>query len=321
MIVGAAAGALPDIDFVLSYISPIAYLTGHRGLTHSVLLLPIWAGLLAWLGARLARQRTYLRPFFWISAAGIGSHIVGDLITSFGTMVLEPVSSRRFAWSTTFIIDLWFTGILVAGLAATLAFRRRRLPAMLSLAVLGAYVGLSAVQQQRAIDVGLARAQANGWSDATVTVVPRPVSPFNWMVLVEYGEGYEVAQVNLNRRERLVADANAGIIRRLDAAYLPVAEANWSVATRFGLDDDARELAQAVWDHPEFAQMRWFYALPALYAIKRTPGEQCVWFQDLRFVVPGRAQVPFRYGMCRASVTAPWQRLELAGDDDERRPI
>jgi hypothetical protein len=69
-----------------------------------------------------------------------------------------------------------------------------------------------------------------------------------------------------------------------------------------------------------FAAMRWFYALPALYAIQRTAGEQCAWFQDLRFAVPGRATVPFRYGMCRAGPSAPWQRFEMVGEDG-RRPI
>jgi len=153
-----------------------------------------------------------------------------------------------------------------------------------------------------------------------VSAVPRPVSPFNWMVVVENGERYEVAQVNLRRTERLVAGEDAGFLRRLDAAYLPVAQAAWAPATRFGIDDDAHEIAQAAWDQPGFAAMRWFYALPALYAIQRTAGEQCAWFQDLRFAVPGRETVPFRYGMCRAGPSAPWQRFEMVGEDG-RRPI
>jgi hypothetical protein len=51
-----------------------------------------------------------------------------------------------------------------------------------------------------------------------------------------------------------------------------------------------------------------------LYAIQRTAGEQCAWFQDLRFAVPGRETVPFRYGMCRAGPSAPWQRFEMVGE-------
>jgi len=320
LLAGFVAGAFPDIDVLLGLVSPMAYLTGHRGVTHSVLLLPVWAGLLAWVFARIAGKREYLGPFFVICVAAMGAHIAADLVTAFGTMLLAPLSDRRFALSTTFIIDLWFTGIIVAGLLATLLLRRSRLPAVAGVVLLSGYVALSAVQHDRALDVGLARAQANGWTDATVSAVPRPVSPFNWMVVVERGERYEVAQVNLRRRDARVAGEDAGLLRRLDARYLPVDQAQWQFATRLGLDEETRALSQAVWDHPEFAVMRWFYALPALHAIERTPGEECAWFHDLRFVVPGRDALPFRYGMCRASAAAPWQRFELRGEAG-RRPV
>lgn len=318
LLVGFGAGAFPDVDAFLGLLSPIAYLTWHRGLTHSVLVLPLWAGLLAWVFSGLAGKRDYRVPFFVICVAALGAHVAADLITSFGTMLLEPFSDRRFALSTIFIIDPWFTGIILAGLLATLLLRRSRLPAIAGLALLSGYVAFAAVQHDRALDVGLARAQANGWSDATVIAVPRPVSPFNWMVVVEYGEVYEVAQVNLRRREAIVAGEGAGFLRRLDEPYLPVDQARWLPATRLGVDDDARELAQAVWDHPDFSVFRWFYRLPALHAVKRTPGEQCAWFHDLRFVVPSRDTLPFRYGMCRTDAAAPWQRFELVGEDDRR---
>ena len=320
LVVGFLAGAFPDIDSLLGLLSPVAYLVGHRGLTHSLIMLPVWAGLLAWLCAGFGRRREYVKPFFIVCAAALAVHVAGDLITPFGTMLLEPLSDRRFALSTTFIIDLWFSGIALAGVVATVLLPRWRLPALASLALLCGHVVFSSVQHDRALEAGLARAAANGWSDAKVTAVPRPVSPFNWMVVVEHGESYEFAQVNLRRTEPLVAGEDAGFIRRLDAAYRPVAQAAWSPASRFGLDEDARAIAQAAWDQPEFAVMRWFYALPALYAIQRTTGEQCAWFQDLRFSVPGRTTVPFRYGMCRASPSAPWQRYEMAGEDG-RQPF
>ena len=318
--VGFLAASFPDIDSLLGLLSPTAYLLGHRGVTHSLLMLPVWAALLAWLFSSIGRKREYLKPFFVISAAALAVHIAGDVITTFGTMLLAPLSDRRFALSTTFIIDLWFSGIALAGVVATLLFRRSRLPAVAALVVLCGYVAFSSGQHDRAVEVGQARAAANGWSDATVSAVPRPVSPFNWMVVVENGERYEVAQVNLRRTELLVAGEDASFVRRLDAAYRPVGQAAWAPATRFGIDDDAREIAQAVWDQPDFETMRWFYALPALYAIQRTAGEQCAWFQDLRFAVSGRSTVPFRYGMCRAGPSAPWQRFERVGEDG-RRPF
>ena len=42
MVLGTAAAAFPDTDVVLSYLSPLAYLYHHRGVTHSVLLAPLF---------------------------------------------------------------------------------------------------------------------------------------------------------------------------------------------------------------------------------------------------------------------------------------
>src|SRR5260370_33140446 len=43
----AAAGffacAAPDLDFVTAYAGPVAYGLNHRGVTHSLVLLPLWA--------------------------------------------------------------------------------------------------------------------------------------------------------------------------------------------------------------------------------------------------------------------------------------
>lgn len=55
MAAGAVAAAFPDIDVVFGYVSEIAYLRGHRGVTHSVLLAPLWALLLAVMLSRIGR--------------------------------------------------------------------------------------------------------------------------------------------------------------------------------------------------------------------------------------------------------------------------
>ena len=93
-------------------------------------------------------------PWFGVCALGIGSHIAGDLITSFGTMILAPVSDQRFGLGTTFIIDLWFTGILVAGLVASLVFRRSRRSRRRGLARVVGYVGMQAIQKEEAEHFG-----------------------------------------------------------------------------------------------------------------------------------------------------------------------
>src|SRR3990170_7446171 len=145
---GFFAAAAPDLDFVLAFVSPLVYLEQHRGPTHSVLLLPLWALVLSWILAKLLREPRGWRALYGISALALGAHIAGDLITSFGTLIFAPVSDARYAWGTTFIIDLWFTAIILAGLLASLGWRRPRIPAGAAGLVLVSYVGFQALLKE-----------------------------------------------------------------------------------------------------------------------------------------------------------------------------
>ena len=112
---GALAAAFPDCDVVVSWMSPLAYLYHHRGVTHSLVMLALWTLVLAWLCAKLWRGTENNGPgwraYAGVIGMGIAAHIAGDWITSFGTMVFAPLLDFRAALSTTFIIDLWFSEI------------------------------------------------------------------------------------------------------------------------------------------------------------------------------------------------------------------
>lgn len=315
VLAGTAAAAFPDVDFVLGALSPVVYLETHRGVTHSLLLLPAWAWLLAVVAAAVARDRRGWGPWFGVCALALGAHIAGDLLTGFGTMVLAPVSNHRFALGTTFIIDLWFTGIIVAGLAASLAWRRTRLPAVAASIALAGYVGLQAAYKAEAERFGAAHAAARGAVGATVQAHPRPVSPANWSVFVLHDDTIELAHVNL-RRDRVPSLApDAGLLARLDAAYRPLADAQWSLRTRYGATPAEQAVARSAWNAHAFAFFRWFADVPAFDGA--TSGSECVWFRDLRFETPGRGRMPFRFGLCRAGPDAPWF---LAPEDEGRTP-
>ena len=63
LFVGALAAALPDLDILTSYLSPLSYLYHHRGVTHSVLMLPLWAVLLSVIFAAIWRFRPGWRAY------------------------------------------------------------------------------------------------------------------------------------------------------------------------------------------------------------------------------------------------------------------
>lgn len=307
LLVGTFAAAFPDVDNLSQAVSPIVYLEWHRGITHSLVLLPLWTLALAWLCSRLWRDGLAWRAYAGVIALSIGIHIAGDWITSFGTMFMAPLSDRRYALSTTFIIDLVFTGIIVAGLLASLAWRRTRAPAIAGLVALAGYVAFQAVQRERAFEAGVAHARAIGLANARVDAQPRPLSPFHWLIVVEDGDRLESAQVSLVREAPVVAAADAGFFARLWAPYDPVATARWTRHERFGDGADAA-IARHAFLSPAMATYRWFAEHPVLIRVDREDARVCAWFQDLRFVTPGREAVPFRHGACRddRGAWSPW---------------
>lgn len=286
---GFLACAAPDLDFVVGFAGPVSYLLNHRGVTHSLILLPLWGIVLSWVLAKIVREPGGWRALYGITAMAIGAHIAGDIITSYGTMILAPFSDWRAGIGTTFIIDLWFSGIIVLGLVASAVAWRSRWPAVVALAALAGYVGFQYVQREQAIEF----AQRHAWPGSRVDVQPRPVSPYNWTVFVSDDERHDYAHVNLVRTEPRPYRPGDGFIARVDAPYMPLDQAVWVRRARYGEVDQAR--VRDAWNSPAMAPLRWFAELPAFDG----SNERCVWFVDLRFLTPGREGMPFRYAACR----------------------
>jgi membrane-bound metal-dependent hydrolase YbcI (DUF457 family) len=109
----------PDSDVLREFFSrnDLLILTWHRSITHSLVCLLIFAVALAALTRWFVLWRKWDTPSFGVLiivyAVGILSHILLDLVTSFGTMVWSPVKWSRPAWDLIFIIDFTLTSILL----------------------------------------------------------------------------------------------------------------------------------------------------------------------------------------------------------------
>jgi len=181
----------PDTDYLLNFVSDLFYLQHHRGLTHSVLMLPLWTWL-GWACVHRWQEKPTLSPL--LIGAALLLHILLDLITSFGTMILAPLSDWRAALDLVYIIDPLFSACLLLPLLAGLFWKnRRRMLACLALILVCAYLVLAITAHQKALSIA-----HNAQPDATdVAALPMPFSPFHWQLIATYPDRYQRSAVNL----------------------------------------------------------------------------------------------------------------------------
>lgn len=294
-IVGFLAAASPDLDFIISLVSsdPMTYLNHHRGVTHSLILLPIWAGLLSGIFKLMFRSLP-LRQLYFLSAFSLALHIAFDLITSYGTMIFAPVSNWRAALDTTFIIDPIFSGIIVLGLLSAMWPKTKPLIPKLACVTLLSYIGLQAWANGQAETIGTAWAKQNNLN-AEVHALPQPLSPFHWRLVVIDPDHYHMSYLKLFG-EPVAANSEGGFFNRIARIYMPKDQLQWSQFER----PDSQQLSDAgvgqAWRDPIMADYRAFARYPVSTQTSTNP-DQCTWFSDLQFQLPGRNN-PFTFGLC-----------------------
>ncbi|MBX9637981.1 MAG: metal-dependent hydrolase [Nitrosomonas sp.] len=311
VITGCAAAAFPDVDFVLRLVDTLTYLNWHQGPTHSLILLPLWAWLLAWLASRFAHKRYAWQLFYRPACLGLAIHIAGDLITSYGLMLFAPFSTERFSLPLVFVIDPWFSLIIIAGLIASWRYPQQRIPAITALIVLCSYTILLAILRQQAVTAANQYIHTHTMPQAHISVLPQPLSPFHWKIIIRHDHDYHLANVNLlppdHQQQR-----TTWLLTTMAAAYHPVVENNWQIQQQFGGDPAEIMLAREAWLHPVFASFRAFAQFPVLERIDISEQGQCAWFYDLRFKFP---ELPpsFRYGVCRQNGHTDWEMSRQRG--------
>jgi len=139
----------PDSDIVLRLFSDSVYLQHHRGLTHSLLMLPLWSWLIYSLSSGQVKQNPVMPRLIGLALL---LHILLDVITTYGTMIFAPVSDQRVSVDLIFIIDPLLTSCLLIPLLLGLIWNQyaRRL-SMMSFVLVIAYLLLAYSNQQQGI--------------------------------------------------------------------------------------------------------------------------------------------------------------------------
>jgi len=131
----ALAGIVPDLDI---FVQPLMTLSGretddftrtviHRGISHSLVMVPVFSLLITLLWRRFRRSSKSPKPFALLYACvfvALLSHPLLDWTTSYGTQLLAPFTDRRFALDFMPIIDIFYTPMLILTLTACYVIRK-----------------------------------------------------------------------------------------------------------------------------------------------------------------------------------------------------
>ncbi|MBW2260745.1 MAG: metal-dependent hydrolase [Deltaproteobacteria bacterium] len=122
---GAGMGLLPDLDLVSSMLGEWTSLVHHRGWSHSLLVLTLITPLMGYLGYRLGKRRTPYAAWTLLAFLALITHPLLDVCTSYGTMILVPITWKRFAIDAVGIIDPAYSLPLLASLVWSWRLRKR----------------------------------------------------------------------------------------------------------------------------------------------------------------------------------------------------
>ena len=295
---GLLFALLPDLDYVLRFNNPLAYMKHHRGFSHSLLALVLYVIIGASLGRLIGGPR-WFRPLLIIGFLVVVSHLFLDWTTSYGTQLLNPFTRTKFSLDWVFIIDPYLTGLMVVAALATIwsgVWARAVGATFLGLA--GAYILLCAFYHHQALDLAKQVYQRHSGAETKIAALPQPFSPRRWL-LIGNSPGeirqtfvelpyWPVGEVVPPPPEIPVHHHPPSPLRVPPAAYRPPDSLEvhvWEAAP----SPDAAIPSKDRWFLDTYLE---FSRFPILVVNDRDPSGRTLTWLDLRFSVPGR-ELPF----------------------------
>ncbi len=195
------SGTIADVDWVTRLGGAATFLRGHRTVTDSLvgtaaIVAAVAAG--SWLiGRKYPRFAVGILPAILICSAGAGSHLLLDLLNSYGVKLLWPFSEKWYAWDLAASADSWILFFLLCGLLLPELFRlvleeigskprrnSRRRGAIIGLAFVALIVAGRALAHQRALAL-LDSRDYRGQVPLQVAAYPWASNPLQWSGVVE----------------------------------------------------------------------------------------------------------------------------------------
>jgi inner membrane protein len=196
VLVGAVAGAAPDLDVLIRSASdPLLSLQYHRHFSHALITAPVIGLCVAAIFKLLFfRSKVSFRCFALYAVLGALTHGLLDACTSYGTMLYWPFSDYRESWDLISVIDPLFTLPLALLTLLAFAWRRPRF-AQVALLVCALYFGFCGLQRSRATHVAEQLAAEREHQPERYSIRPSFGNTMLWRMIYRFEGRYYVDAV------------------------------------------------------------------------------------------------------------------------------
>lgn len=197
MVYGALAATIPDLDtLVTPFLTATNALFAHRGLSHSLVFMPIAAAILAFLSRFIDKDKTFgfYKRLLVLMLAWF-SHIAVDIFNTYGTGIFVPFNPMRLAIDALPIFDITLIIVLVITALLNIFWKNgaqwHRLISFTGIVIVIVYISAST-----AIKFSIEEKIKTSLNVSNVYTSPLPITISKWMYVAEYANCYQVGYIN-----------------------------------------------------------------------------------------------------------------------------
>ena len=200
----------PDSDFVTIARGPLAYFQAHRGITHTVVALPVMALLCVLVVGAFTRSMRGWKAAWALCVIGVASHLLLDWTNTYGVRFLLPFSSSWFHLDLNGLGDLWIWGVLILAWLGPLLGRMvssemgapsgsGRALALFALSFFAVYDFGRWLAHRRAVEILNARVYQGGPPIRVAAFPASSANPLEWSGWIERPEYVKHFAINLRQ--------------------------------------------------------------------------------------------------------------------------
>lgn len=210
-IIGCVAGAIiPDGDIIMQLKGDYIYLKNHRGISHSIPMMFVYAGVLTGLLWMLFAN-IELWKVFQLTLIGCFSHIALDITNSYGAQVFWPLNKKRITLDLLLIYDPM---LIILCLTIILPCTRSIIPPYIAVFIFIGYLILRQLMKKQAKGIAF-KSLGGEYEPLHFRIMPSMIGLIKWHFILSTGMEKVIGEVNIFPRKFKIIDVKKNIEKDL----------------------------------------------------------------------------------------------------------